>query len=208
MIKTIENIYNDFYLTFENNPDYVLDFYSKNALFLNNINSFSNKEQLRQYIELLSKYVESVYLKGYYNQAIDLVDNFQAFIDNEIDRFEAHEIKNSCYYSFQFVKGMSSYKLRDYKTSNIIFRALTKIDNKNDLYNKWLSYSTYGKRLWLVNTINILCGLIIIFEMFFKSSIPNYYVRQTLLGIGLLGLLSNWGYEYYLKRNFRKKNIR
>jgi hypothetical protein len=28
------------------------------------------------------------------------------------------------------------------------------------------------------------------------------------LGIGTLGLLSNWTYEYYLKRSFRKKEAK
>jgi Co/Zn/Cd efflux system component len=42
--------------------------------------------------------------------------------------------------------------------------------------------------------------------MIFKSQIPNYYLRQTILVVGLLGLLSNWAFEYYLKRNHRKTN--
>lgn len=102
---------------------------------------------------------------------------------------------------------MASYNLKDYKTSTPIFKKLVQLDNQNDRYKSWLTHSKYGLKLWLVRTINIICGGLALTEIVFESQISNYYVRQSMLGIGLLGLLLNWTYEYYLKRNHRKLNV-
>lgn len=46
MTSNIEKIYDDFRADFENKPDFVIDFYSKNSLVLSNIKTFKNKEEL------------------------------------------------------------------------------------------------------------------------------------------------------------------
>jgi len=101
---------------------------------------------------------------------------------------------------------MASYYLKDYKTATSIFKTLVQFDNQNDLYKIWLNNSQYGLNLWIVRTINIVCGILILTEIIFESRIKNFYVRISMLAIGLLGLLSNWTYEYYIKQSFRKKN--
>ena len=101
---------------------------------------------------------------------------------------------------------MASYYLKDYKTATSIFKTLVHFDNQNDLYKIWLTNSKYGLNLWIVRIINIVCAILILTEIIFESRIRNFYVRISMLGIGLLGLLSNWIYEYYIKRSFRKTN--
>jgi hypothetical protein len=206
MTNNIENIYSDFRTNYENNPDFSIDFYKSNSIYLNNIKDFKDKQNLKFYIEIICKYTEAIYQKDHYNLAIDIVDEKQIFIDNEIKRLNADELKNSWYYSLQFVKGMASYHLKDYKTATSIFKNLVQFDNQNDLYKRWLTYSQYGLNLWLVRTINIFCAILVLTEIIFESRIKSFYVRISMLAIGLLGLLSNWTYEYYIKRSFRKKN--
>ena len=65
----IENIYSDYRINFVDKPDFVLDFYEKNAIYFNNIKAFKDKEELRQYIEIIGKYAESIYKKDWCNQA-------------------------------------------------------------------------------------------------------------------------------------------
>jgi len=206
MTNNIQNIYSDFRTNYQNNPDFLIDFYKSNSIYLNNIKGFIDKQNLKFYIEIICKYAEAIYQKDHYNLAIDLIDEKQFFIDNEIKRLNAAELKDSWYYSLQFVKGMASYYLKDYKTATSIFKTLVQFDNQNDLYKIWLNNSQYGLNLWIVRTINIVCGILILTEIIFESRIKNFYVRISMLAIGLLGLLSNWTYEYYIKQSFRKKN--
>jgi len=206
MTNSIENIYSDFRTNYVDKPEFAIDFYEKNSIYLNNIKQFQNKNELRFYIELVSKYSEAVYQKDRCNLAVDIVDKQQIFIDNEIQRLDADDLKDAWYHSLQFVKAMASYNLKDYKTATPIFKKLVQFDNQNDRYKNWLTHSQYGLKLWLVRTINIVCGGLLVAEMIFESQIPNYYVRQTMLVVGLLGLLSNRAFEYYLKRNHRKTN--
>lgn len=44
---------------------------------------------------------EAIYQKDHYNLAIDLIDEKQIFIDNEIKRMNADELKNRWSYSLQ-----------------------------------------------------------------------------------------------------------
>jgi hypothetical protein len=207
MTNNIENIYSDFRTNYENEPDFTIGFYEKRSIYLNNIKQFKDKQELKLYIEIISQYAGAVYHKDRCNQAINIIDKQQLFIDNEIQRLNASDLKDTWYYSLQFVKGMASYNLKDYKTATSIFKKLVQFDNKNDRFKRWLSYSKYGLNIWLVKTINIICCGLIVMETIFSSQIQSYYLRQTILTVGLLGLLSNWGYEYYIKRNQRKAQI-
>lgn len=204
MTRNIEKIYNDLRLEFQNSPDYVIDFYSKNNLFLNNIKTFTDKEELRLFIEIVWEYLNAVYQKDRFNETVDFADKNLEIIDSELIRLNADELKNDWYNAILHFKGMASYRLRDYKTSTPIYKYLTKADPENDNFKNWLNYSSYGQRLWLVNTINILCVLLIATEIIFKEQIESFHLRVSFLGLGLLGLIGNWGYEYYIKRSFRK----
>jgi tetratricopeptide (TPR) repeat protein len=203
MIDNIENIYFNFKANYENSPEFAIDFYEKNLIYFNNVKHFKDKNEITLYTELICKYAEAIYLKNRYNLAIDVINKKQLFIDNEIQRLNADKIKGEWYYCLQFVKGMASYNLKDYKTATPIFKSLVQIDNQNDLYKRWLTYSNYGSNLWLVRLVNIFCVVLIVTEIVFESQINNF-LSLTLLIIGLLGLFTNWAYEYYIGRNFRK----
>jgi tetratricopeptide (TPR) repeat protein len=204
MTNNLTVLYNDFRTDFENSPDFVIDFYTKSSVFFNNIKAFKDEHDLRYFIEMTCKYVEAVYQKDRYNQALDLIDKYLPFIDNEISRLNADELKDGWYQSFHFVKAMSLYKLKDYSRATPIFKTLTNIDPENDNYKSWLRYSVYGQRLWLTYLINVVAGLFIVSDIFFESYISNYYVQQSLLGIGLLLLIGSGLYEYFIKRSFRR----
>jgi len=204
MTNNLTLLYNDFRTDFENSPDFVIDFYTKNIVFFNNISAFKDKDDLKYFIEMTCKYIEAIYLKDRYNQALDLIDKYLPFIDNELSRLNATELKDSWYQSFDFVKATSLYKLKAYQQASPIFKKLTNIDPENDNYKSWLRYSVYGQRLWFTNLINVVAGLFIVSNIFFESYISNYYVRQSLLGIGLLLLIGNGLYEYFIKRSFRR----
>lgn len=204
-ISTTENIYSDFRATFKNTPEFIIDYYTKNTIYFNNIKSFKDKEELRQYIEMTCKYVEAIYLKDRFNSSIDLADKFIAFIDTEITRLNAQDLKDNWYYSFSFVKGMASYKLKDYKTAKVIFEKLVAYDNQNDNYYEWLQYAKHGLKMWVSKIIAIVSCILIVVEIFFKDYIASYTLRMTLNGLGFLGLTFSLAYDWYLKRSMRKK---
>lgn len=206
MPEKISFIYDDFCLNFENSPDYVIGYFQQKAIFFNNIKSFRDKEDLRLFIEMICKYVEAIYQKYRYNQAIDLVDQYQTTIDIEIERLKAYELKNEWYYSLQFVKAMAHYELRDYKISTPIFKTLTATDSANDLFKNWLRYSQNAQRLRIINIISIFFLALGVIEIFFKPYIPNYYLRQFVLVFGFIGLVSSLIYESYLRKSLRKKS--
>lgn len=206
MTTSIENIYSDFRANYIDTPDFIIDFFEKNSIYFNNIKEFKDKEELRLYIEMVCKYIQAIYQRDRFNLAINFVNKEQLIIDKEIQRLEAEDLRNDWYYNLQFVKGMASYNLKDYKTSTPIFKKLIEQDSQNDRYKNWLAHSQYGQKLWLIRAINIVCCGLLFIEMAFKSQIPNYYVRLSILGVGFIGLLFNMAFEYYIKRNQRKAN--
>ncbi|WP_298146914.1 hypothetical protein [Flavobacterium sp.] len=204
MTNNIEKIYNDLKLNFESAPEHTIDFYSKNSLTLNNIKTFKDKEDLRLFIEIVWQYLNAVYQKDRFNETVDFATKNLNLIDSELIRFNAEELKDQWYNGILHFKGMASYRLRDYKTSTPIYKYLTKSDPKNDSFKNWLNYSIYGQRLWLVNTINTLSGVLLLVYLFAKEYIENSEIRIAILLIAGIGLFGNWGYEYYMKRSFRK----
>lgn len=141
----------------------------------------------------------------YYNQTVDTIDKVKPLIDREIIRLNANELNDDWYNGLLFFKGMSCYNLQDYKTSTTIFKYLIKSDNKNDSYRNWYRYSRYGQNIWLVRFSNILSASLILGVTIFKQNLSNFYVKQTLLIIGILGLCTTSGIEYYIKKSKRKR---
>jgi hypothetical protein len=204
MTSNIEKIYDDFRTDFENKPEFVIDFYTKNILFFNNIKTFNNKEELRLFIEITWQYLYAIYQKDRFNDTVDNANRNLQLIDNEINRLNASDLKDDWYNGVLNFKGMASYRLRDYKASTPIYKYLTSADPKNDNFKNWLNYSSYGQKIWLVNTINIVCGLLMVIYFFGEDYIKIFEIRISILAIGFFGLVGNWAYEYYIKRSFRR----
>ncbi|MFC5270444.1 hypothetical protein [Adhaeribacter terreus] len=204
MTSNLERIYGDFRSTFENKPDFVIDFFVNNSLLLNNINTINDKNELKVFIEMTWQYLNAIYQKDRFNETVDFADKNLKLIDSEISRLYADDLKDDWYNGILHFKGMAAYRLRDYKTSTPIYKYLTTTDPKNDSFKNWLNYSTYGQKLWLVNTINVVCGLLLLIYFFGKAYIELFEIRILILSIGLLGLIGNWAYEYYIKRSFRQ----
>jgi hypothetical protein len=205
--STIENIYNDYRTASEYPADYTFDFFSKNAIQFNNITTLKNESELKLYIELIWQQLNALYQKDRLNKAADIAIKHLKIIDNEIDRLNLLSIKDDWYYGILLFKGMAFYRLRDYKTSTPIFKQLVAHDSKNDNYKIWLSYSLYGERMWISKTVTVVCAVMILIEIFFKKLIPSYSVRMWLDGIAIFGLVATMIYDYYIKRNFRKRKI-
>lgn len=203
MANTLEKIYDTFLNSFEDKPDWIIDFYLKNSLVLNNIKTFDDKDELRTFIEIIGLYIGATYKKDRFNETVDNVNKNLPLIDREISRLDANDLKDEWYNGIIHLKGMASYRLRDYKTSTSVYQYLTNADPQNDSFKNWLNYSLYGQRLWLVNTINILSIMMLGLYLLFKENIPGNSLRLTIVGIGLAGLIANNAYEYYIKRSFR-----
>jgi len=203
-IGTIENIYSEFCSTNIDQYDLVIDIYEKNSIFFNNIKHFKDKEELSLYIFMVGRYIDAVFHKDRYNLTIDLSDQHLVIIDSEIQRLNATEIKNTWYKSISFNKGMASYKLKDYNTAALIFKKFVQLDNQNDNYKSWLNYAQYGQRIWIARTINIICMLLFVVDIFVQKLIPSPLVGLWIIGIAFIGLTLTTGYDYYIRRSFRK----
>jgi hypothetical protein len=202
----IENIYNDYKTAGEYPPNYTLDFFAKNAIPLNNIDSFKDDNELKLYIELAWQHLSALYQNGRFNDTADNATRYLKIIDNEINQHNLIVIKDDWYYGVLLFKGMATHQLRDYKTSTSIFEELTAHDSKNENYKNWLRYSKYGQRLWISKTITILCGLLLLIEIIFKKYMPSFFLRSSLESVALVGFIGTLIYDYYIKKSFRKSN--
>ncbi|MGP8216577.1 MAG: hypothetical protein ACLQQ4_13505 [Bacteroidia bacterium] len=203
-IDTIENIYSDFRANYVNEPDFIINFFEQHAIFLNNIRLFKDKEELGLFIQMISNYTNAVYQKGRYNLAIDLVDKYQIFIDEEIKRLSAEKIKDAWYYSISFVKGIASFNLKDYKTATPIFKKLVQTDNQNDNYKNWLNYSQAWQRQWIMRIISITLMTLLVLGIFFKKYIP-FKIGISMDVFVILGFIIIGIYDHYIRRNVRNK---
>jgi hypothetical protein len=102
------------------------------------------------------------------------------------------------------LKGISAYRLRDYKTSTPIFKQLVSIDSKNDNYRNWFSQSTYQHKLWISKTIAIVSTGILFIGLLFKQQITSHSIRVFIDLTAVMGLFGTLIYDYFMKRNFRK----
>lgn len=204
----ITNIYDDLSYVLENDRKSILEFFTKNALVFNNLKSFNNKDDLSHYIVIASWYADSLNNKDRYNDTFELTNRTLEIIDSEIAKFDAYELRDDWYHYILFLKGTSSYNLRDFKTAVPIFKYLVKYDPKNEKYRNWLRHAVFRQRSRIVIVIYVVCGLLLFSEIAFKGfGLVSYTFRQTILIIGLLTALSTTAYEYYLKRNLRKSKI-
>jgi hypothetical protein len=203
-INSIQLLYNDFRGTTEYSPDYTLDFFSRNAIEFNDINTFQDSDVLHLYIELTWQYINALFVKDRYNNTIDQSTKHLEIIDKEIECLCVNSIKDEWYYGILFLKGMAAYRLRDYKTSTFIFKGLTQVDSKNENYKNWLHFSKYGQRMWISAIIAIICCILLLIEIFFGKYIPSFMARISLDGIALTGFIGTILYDYYIKRSFKK----
>ena len=205
-MTTIENIYNDYRTANEYPSYYTLDFFAKNAIPLNNLDSFKDDNELKLFIELSWQHLNALYQKDRYNDTADNAIKYLKTIDSKINQHNLPFIKDDWYYGILLFKRMATYRLRDYKTSTPIFKELTEHDSKNENYKNWLRYSKYGLHLWISKTITVVCGLLLLIEVFFKKYIPSFFIRISLDSIALIGFVGTLIYDYYIKRSFRKSN--
>lgn len=63
MKEIIEEIYTDLRDNYIEDPNYVIEFYSKREFFFNNIVSFNNKEELKLYIEIIWQLSNATFIK-------------------------------------------------------------------------------------------------------------------------------------------------
>ncbi|HTD40836.1 MAG TPA: hypothetical protein VK671_09465 [Mucilaginibacter sp.] len=205
-ISLISNIYDNFRATYEDNPQFILDFFQKNIIVFNNVKAFIDEEDLHKYIELSCIYAESLYNKGRYNDTVDSTTISMSIIDKEILRLNADEIKDDWYYSILFLKGMASYSLKDFKTATPIFKELILFDPKNEKYGNWLRHSQQKQRQW-INTIILIIGTVfILVGAIARFYTKNYIVRQSFPIIGITLLIGYYIFELYSNRSFRKSS--
>ena len=203
-VSIIRKVYDEFRLTFENTPDFIIEFYSKNALILKNIYTFENTDDLKIYIELISKFAEALYFKRRFNEVLSYLDKCLNMINSEITRLNAPSVKNDWYYNILSVKAMSLYSVQDFKGSASLFKILIDQDPKNELYKNWYRYANYGLRSRYVKFIIILAALLLFAGTFFKSFIHYPLFKTLTTSTALLIITVSTCYDYYIKRSFKK----
>jgi hypothetical protein len=202
--SSIENIYNEYKTTHKEGPSFTIDFYKNNSLFLDNITTFRDSEELRLYIELTWQYLNAKFGKCHYTDVVDIISKKRPLIDSEISRLDSDKLKDDWYYGIVFFGAMSSYNLKDYKTATPIFQELVNYDNKSDRYKNWLNYSIYGQRTWIMRSVYIISILLIGIQIILDKFVTPFAFKGNLLYLGLLGLVSAGLYDYYMKSQFRK----
>jgi hypothetical protein len=203
---TIENIYSNYYATYQNGIDFTISFYEKNSLYFKNIKQLNDKEDLRKYVELVGRYVDALYQKGYYAKVVDVVNDSNIYINKEIGRLRlAHsDLKNTWYYNLGLIKGMACYALRQYKTAISVFKNLIQVDSENDKYKNWLHSSRYAQWSRFVRIIGISCMILIGITFIFDHYI-SYHIGMPIIKIVFPILILVSFYEYFPHLFFRNK---
>jgi len=200
----IANIYNDFQSNYEDNPQFVIDFFSKYTILFNNMKTFNNKGDLLDYIELSTFLSNALFQKNRYNEIIDTLNRALPVIDQEITRLSASEFKDK-YYTLFSIKGQASYRLKDYETATPIFKELTIYDPKEENYKNWLRDSLFRKRERLLLVIYIVCSSVILLEIilrFLNIAPPRF--RTFLLIPAVIGLIGAFAYSSFIEKSLRK----
>ena len=201
---TIFDIYGEFRSN-EPDPDFIIDFHNKNAIFFNNYRSFASDEELVLYIQLTDAYVGSLYTKDRFNAAIDEADINLKVIDEAIENLKAPLLKTQCkwYYDILFVKAMASYRLQDYNAAEALFENLVLIDPQNDNFFNWLRNTKFKSRSRSIKMVYIVCGILMISAIFLKNIITPFAQISFATAILLIFVLVKI-YEMWMKRSLRK----
>src|SRR6185437_7611271 len=109
---TIHQLFNEYTSAPDDQPEYVLDFFMRNAIPFNNVNAFQNSDELHLYIELIWQYLNALYKKDRYNDTINNAIKYMLIIDSEIARLNSSSIRDEWYYGIFFFKGIAAYRLR------------------------------------------------------------------------------------------------
>jgi len=200
----VSNLYDDFTSTYNDDPQFIIDFFNKNTIVFNNLKTLADEDDLRCYIELSMSHAYALFQKNRYTETIDSINKTLPIIDKEIIKLNANESRDG-YYTLFFLKGQASYRLNDYKTATPIFKELIVYDPKNENYKKWLRDSINKKEVRIFTMITIGSSMLILIETmlsFFK--IGSLSFRNTLLITALSGLIGGFIYNLYNERSFRK----
>jgi tetratricopeptide (TPR) repeat protein len=201
LIQKIYDEYNDA-LGIKDSYETTLDYFKRNFVLYDNIDSFSDDLDLILFIELSFLHVNALLAKGYYNETVDRSTKALMLIDRE---FEANtEIPiPSLYWEIIFLQGRALYKLKDYNGATMLFKYLVNTDPGNDMYKDWLNSSQYHERQWIAQAMYIIAIALIISEITLKTFIPAE-VRIFMDVLGFSMILFNVVYYQYAERSFRK----
>jgi hypothetical protein len=204
--NNIESVYTAFKENFDNKPEFTIDFYTNNSVFFNSI-ILNTTEELRLYIEMTWQYLNAIYSKKSFAETLDKINNTLPFINSEIDRLNATNLKDEWYGGILQFKGMASYKLTHYKTATNIFIELLKLDSNNEIYKKtyqyWLKQSQYKQWLKLLDITVIINVILMFISIFFKKSVANYFMRQVLFYVPFFLLIVIGILGYYIKHQLQ-----
>jgi hypothetical protein len=201
--QSFDNIYTHFRASFKDDPDFAIEYYARHGKFIKGLKTFSNPTDLAYFIEMSWHYINALYLKDHYNEALDEIARVLPIINEGLVKMYANDLKGEWFYGLYFLKGLASYKLRDYKTAVSVFRGLKKVEPGNDLYEKWLRYSQYGQRLRSINMVWIGSCILLLFVLFFEEFLPNTATKVALSSLGIAGVAWNLLFEFHARRSFR-----
>jgi tetratricopeptide (TPR) repeat protein len=196
-------LYDDFMASVKN-PDTMIDFYHKNAIFFNNIKSLNDTNDLESYIHILSRYSVALFQKKRFSQSIDVVNGKLPFIDNEITRLNAPELKNDYYYNIIFNKAASLNSKRNYKAAYPIFLELTNYDPQNELFKTWLVHTNAGIKMRLTRILSMSGMALVVVAILIQIFAPAFRQRSLLVYGGFIIMLSAIAGKYYIEYKANK----
>lgn len=197
-------LYDDFIAT-KNDPDKIVEFYHKNALFFNNIKSITNTHDLDAYIMVINQYAMALYQKKRFTKCVEFVDDRLPFVDQEIARLQAHEAKTQWYHYILFYKAASLYDTGNYKAAHPFFIELIENDPENESFKMWLKHTDYNINKWILHILSTLSAILVFGGLIFGKYIHNLRLRELIPSIGFIIGLGTLACDQYLKRKFKKE---
>lgn len=82
----IQQIFNEFRSLNDFSPQKALEFFIENLNVLDSVSTFKDSDEFHLYVQLVWQYINALYQKGRYNEALDAAIKYLDISDREVTR--------------------------------------------------------------------------------------------------------------------------
>lgn len=199
-MNQINKIYDEFFKIEPDDKSQIIKFYEENQLTLDNKNGFTDIDDFKDYMIILSQYIISLEKQGKYSKAILFSDKALNMI---LENFESYEIElnnYNAYWSALTSKGRAHYNLKEYDKAISCFDKLVEWDAENDNFRNWLIASRHNKRNSINKYLYISATFLILTVLAIGDNVLDKEIKLLLLKLAILLYAAAFINEYFYDR--------
>ena len=199
----MESIYTRYKSEYAHSPDSAIKFYKENRLLFNNINRFSNQQELLLFMEVYYQCVNAFVIRKQYRNALSALRSLPA-IERAMDEFGIDRSKYQFYKQIIFQKACSLYYLRDVNQAMRLFSQLHEYEPENDVLKNWVENCRLRKISRLVYIPLFAATVSMLLQIVYKR--PEYVqLHQVLSMVVYASVVAGIGVLMYIQRKSNRK---